>query len=328
MLENEFSYRRYDFSAHREAVKIAESIAASRAMFPDLAAKVERLADSIASSADELWYYGDGDDEPILGTTHDFDSCAHAIAAAIRAAASLDSWRRGNTTPVIEDHEIRFIYAAAPAEHGHFNQTDDLEILESVALREAWDDHTLVSPDLFSPDAVIERQVIFAVNDLCIRLCELIAQNSRALDHIDWRLLEQIIATALHGIGFEIEQGRGTKDGGKDVVAFCTIKGHRHVYYVEIKHWRSRTRVGIAPIEHFIEVNIHDRTEGGLFLSSSGFSSRVYAQLSQIAQRRVQLGNDIKIVSLCQHFVQRRGHATWEPQEVLPRVLLKEATLS
>jgi hypothetical protein len=140
-------------------------------------------------------------------------------------------------------------------------------------------------------------------------------------------MVEKVIATALCGIGFHVIAGPGTRDGGKDVIASCLISGKIHKYYLEIKHWRSGKRVGLQPIDHFIEVNLHDGTQGGLFLSSGGFTSRVFSQLAQIAQRQVRLGQDTKMVSLCQRFVQRLGRAVWEPQDVLPQILW-EKTLS
>jgi hypothetical protein len=79
---------------------------------------------------------------------------------------------------------------------------EEFELLFNASKRENWTDNTPVSPSFFSPDEAIERQVMLAINDLCVKLCHLIAQNEKALDQVEWRLLEQIVATALQGIGF------------------------------------------------------------------------------------------------------------------------------
>src|SRR5215216_787697 len=70
----------------------------------------------------------------------------------------------------------------------------EFELLREVACRESWTDQTGVHPTFFSPDCLIERQVIFAINDLSVKLCELIAENGKALYAIEWRLIERTVA--------------------------------------------------------------------------------------------------------------------------------------
>lgn len=173
------------------------------------------------------------------------------------------------------------------------------------------------------PHTEIERKVIHAVSMLCVRLCELIAQDKRALRQIEWRQLEYVIATALEGIGFEVTVTPCAKDGGKDVVAQCTIAGEKYVYFVEVKHWRSGKRIRSEMIFDFVEVNMSCSTSGGLFLSTSGFVNGIFSQLAEICRTRVRLGGEDKIVSLCQHFV-RRKQGIWLSNETLPTILFEQ----
>lgn len=199
----------------------------------------------------------------------------------------------------------------------------DYESLLKSARQESWNNETPVSPHFFSEDFLIERRIAFAVNDLCVELCSLLAQDSRALWFIEWRQLEQILATVLDGIGFEVKLTPPAKDGGKDIVAECILKGKRASYYIEIKHWLKQ-RVGVDSVKHFMQVNVSDGTDGGLFLSSSGFAKQVYSQLSEITRTRVRLGSQPKIISLCQHYVQERKSAVWQSSKVLPDILFSE----
>jgi hypothetical protein len=167
------------------------------------------------------------------------------------------------------------------------------------------------------------RAVVAAVKGLAVRLCELIAQDGTALRHIEWRHLEEVVATALEGIGFSVELTRPSKDGGKDVVVSCTLKGRRCTFYVEVKHWRSGKRVGAAPILDFVEINVSAGTAGGLFLSTSGYQDTIWTQLSEVERTTVQLGDGEKVVSLCQHFT-RRGRGLWDAEGMLPTLLFKD----
>jgi DNA-directed RNA polymerase specialized sigma24 family protein len=197
------------------------------------------------------------------------------------------------------------------------------ELLFAATRREHWDAYTPVPASFFSPDSDIERQVIFAINDMCVEICRLIARDARGLRQVDWRMCEQLVATALAGIGFKVELTPCSGDGGKDVVATCILQGRTRRYYLEVKHWRCGTRVGANDISDFVEVNVRDGTDGGLFLSSSGYTRSVYSQVSEITKARVRLGDDTKIVSLCQRFVQSQGRAVWQASSVLPDVLFE-----
>jgi hypothetical protein len=201
----------------------------------------------------------------------------------------------------------------------------DFDAIVGVLKREKWPELQKTPPwILFTADASIERAITLAINDLCVALCCLIAEHRIALAHIEWRDLERVVATALKGIGFEIELTPGAKDGGKDIIARVRLRGKHATYYIEIKHWRSGKQVGAQALDHFIEVNLKDQTNGGLFLSTSGYSPSIYSQAAEIKKTRVRFGDDIKVITLCQHFVQRRGQAIWLAKDVLPEILFEK----
>jgi hypothetical protein len=77
-------------------------------------------------------------------------------------------------------------------------------------------------------------------------------------------------------------------------------------------------------VSYFVEVNVRDNTDGGLFFSTSGYAPSVYAQIAEIKRRQIELAGETKIVNLCQQFVQERRRTIWIPNDVLPRVLFDE----
>ncbi|MFC1572832.1 restriction endonuclease [Candidatus Eisenbacteria bacterium] len=176
-----------------------------------------------------------------------------------------------------------------------------------------------------SDEADLEQAVAIAVQDLSRRLCELIAADPTTLQHVEWRHLEHVVATALAGIGFEVEVTPPAKDGGKDVVAMCFFRGHRRTYFVEIKHWRSGKRVNSQHVFDFVEVNLTSSTAGGLYLSSSGYTRAVSSFLTELYRYQVHLAGKQKIVSLCQRFARKRA-GLWYPVDNLPSILF-EGTL-
>lgn len=168
--------------------------------------------------------------------------------------------------------------------------------------------------------STIELHTIRAINSLSNKLCELIAKDKRALNQIEWRQLEMIVATALNGLGFEITLTPPAKDGGKDIVATTMLAGREVVFYLEIKHWRSGKTVSDVNVYDFVELNLSDATDGGLFISTSGYSNSIYSQLTELSQQRVWLAGESKVVLLCQQFVRRR-QGLWVTPSRLPDVL-------
>jgi hypothetical protein len=166
------------------------------------------------------------------------------------------------------------------------------------------------------------RLIKVAIQDLCEKLCSLIAKDSQALRLVEWRDLERIVAACLAAIGFDVELTPPAKDDGRDVIARCLVRGFEHTYYIEVKHWRSGKRVGASTIVDFLEVNASDRTDGGLLLSSSGFTSETLAHLSELEHRPLRLGGKSKIVWFCQQFV-RRELELWRPTRPLPELLFE-----
>lgn len=176
-------------------------------------------------------------------------------------------------------------------------------------------------------EKIEKNEVATIVHIMIDSLCELVANNPNALWSLEWRDMERLIATALEEIGFSIKLTPSAKDGGKDVVASCFVENKEHVYYIEIKHWKKGSHVGEKSIDDFIEINLHDKTNGGLFISTSGFTSPVYSSLSRFMKQKVRLGNEDKIVSLCQHY-SRKKKGIWYATTPLPDLLFSDTLKS
>ena len=165
-------------------------------------------------------------------------------------------------------------------------------------------------------------EVALVVRLLSEQLCELVARNSDVLRDIEWRDLERLLSRALDEIGFDVTLTPPAKDGGKDIVANCTVERETKTYYIEIKHWRSKSQPSDSHISDFVAVNACDDTDGGLFISSTGFTQSVYGRIGELMKQRVRLGQEEKIVSLCQHYVRKRS-GVWQPDTLLPELLFE-----
>lgn len=134
-----------------------------------------------------------------------------------------------------------------------------------------------------------------AVSTLSKKLTQIISEHGEnALDYIEWRQLEALIAEIFSGLGFETELTPPSKDGGKDVVV--TYHGYR--YLIEIKHWKAPNKVGSNELSDFLQVIVNEKSDGGLYLSTSGYCSNAFEQLKVITKKPVNYQGTKKIISL------------------------------
>lgn len=160
------------------------------------------------------------------------------------------------------------------------------------------------------------RIVRGAMRDLAL----LIAKHPEALAKIEWRELEKVLRETFEGIGFDTKLTRPGKDGGFDLELSSTEGGHTRVYLVEVKHW-SDQKPGPTYLKKFISVTASKRAEGGLLLSTSGFSGTIYSGIVEFSAP-VRLADGDKVVALCRTYYRLRS-ALW-----LEDVNLRETLLS
>lgn len=148
----------------------------------------------------------------------------------------------------------------------------------------------------------------------------LVAADPEALDHLEWRDLERMMARVMEGLGFVTTLTPPSKDGGKDLTLACTAEVGAETYIIELKHWRSGKRVGRRSVTDFMRVIVRERRSGGLFLSTSGYSADAFEGLTEVARSRLRLGGREKIVLLAKTYM-RSCQGLWSPSESLPEVL-------
>jgi len=193
-----------------------------------------------------------------------------------------------------------------------------VELMDIDALR-SWVERIRVVPSMDVSEVTIIRRT------MTHKLISLICRNPRALDEIEWREMEYVLTEVFNGLGFEATLTPGSKDGGKDIVLTCEIATKIHRYYVEVKHWRSGQRVGTGAVSEFLKVTVNEKIDGGLFLSTYGFSSSAVESLTELQRKTLRFGEESKVVSLCDSYVKAKS-GIWSPDEQLSE-LLYEGTL-
>lgn len=170
----------------------------------------------------------------------------------------------------------------------------------------------------------IEEDLRIATEEFSSRLAVIIAKNPKALESIEWRDLERLVAEVFLGIGFDdVMLTPSSKDGGKDVVLTFTVSSETRSYVIEIKHWRSGNRVGNVAISEFLHVIARENRNGGLFLATSGYCDNAFQNLTEIDRHKIRFGTKKKVVSLCRKYVRAR-EGIWSPPCQLETLIFED----
>lgn len=150
------------------------------------------------------------------------------------------------------------------------------------------------------------------------QLAKLLAQNPEQFMQIEWRDLERIIATVFSDFGYNVELTPSAKDGGKDVIVW--YKGES--YIIEIKHWNDKNKVGKNYISDFLQVIIRENRKAGLYLSSSGYTSKAFEALSKIEKTKFRYGDKTSMITLLKMY-ERVNNGIYVPVNDLEDIMGK-----
>ncbi|MCB9779726.1 MAG: restriction endonuclease [Alphaproteobacteria bacterium] len=172
------------------------------------------------------------------------------------------------------------------------------------------------------PAAIVELIIGEAIR----RLIEAVAHDPEVLHHVEWRQVEQIVAAVLESLGFEVELTRSAKDGGRDVVAWCTEAGTSIRYLIEVKHWTGRSRPGRREVRKLLHVTVSEAATAGVLLSSNGVAASAFEGLAEADLRLLRFGGKDKLEALCRLYGRRSG-GLWLPVIESPSLALLEGLL-
>jgi hypothetical protein len=88
-------------------------------------------------------------------------------------------------------------------------------------------------------------------------LASIIAAQPQELINVEWRDLERLLFEVFEGLGFDTTLTRPAKDGGFDL----RLVADGFTYFVEVKHWAERSKVGEGIVSRFTEFVISNGGE-------------------------------------------------------------------
>lgn len=176
-----------------------------------------------------------------------------------------------------------------------------------------------------TPEVHPLSQIELIIRTAMKTLAGAIAKNPASLANVEWRDLERVLREVFESLGFITELTRSGKDGGFDLRLQVKNSQEIKTFFVEVKHWVSKgQKPGIGIVKALFDIVVRETTGAtGLILSSSGFTKDALNGRTEIEKQKIRLGNQIKIISLCQNYLQN-ADGLWTPTTDLADMLLSD----
>lgn len=197
----------------------------------------------------------------------------------------------------------------------HYSEPLRVELIDIEKLKEWW--------SRLKIDTNIDlKEINIILKTMSYEFAKLISDNPENLRMLEWRQIEQMLAEVFEGIGFWVKLTPPSKDGGKDIILECHLNNKKQYYIIEVKHWRSGTKVGKQQIGEFLEIILKEERKGGLFISTYGFCNNAFECLTEIGRQKLKFGSQEKIITLCRRYI-KAENGLWSPKSNLEDILFE-----
>ena len=137
----------------------------------------------------------------------------------------------------------------------------------------------------FQKPLVTNNLAIFSPS---ITVLERLHRQQAKLDTITWRELEKLIAELLDNEGYEVKLGKGSKDGGADIIAFKNLPGVGPIKSVwQAKHYAGGNKIGINLIRELADVRNELGASKAIMVTTSYLTS---GALDRVERDKYTLG--------------------------------------
>jgi HJR/Mrr/RecB family endonuclease len=165
-------------------------------------------------------------------------------------------------------------------------------------LRRSWN-VTAANIREYSEEGHVATRIITILEQSSQLLAQCVADYPSALETIEWRDFERMLAAVFEGLGFGVTCGRGSKDGGVDL----RLTTASNTYVVQAKHWVSGKRVGGSTLQATVTLAMLEGHGGAIVLSTSGFTRNAVTAITSIQRAQLRIGERWEIHSLCRTYV-------------------------
>lgn len=132
---------------------------------------------------------------------------------------------------------------------------------------------------LFNADEESIKQSLL-IKDIDEEIKKYFNKHPEKLYDLSPRKFEELVASILKDLGFDVELTKATRDGGRDIIARIRNKVSDYLTYVECKKYSADNKVGVGIIREVIGVHHIRKPAKSIIVTTSFFSKDALKEAS------------------------------------------------
>lgn len=136
-----------------------------------------------------------------------------------------------------------------------------------IELAEVFQEELYTEPD--SPSQDETRLIITSIDD---EVKKYLKKHPERLYELSPRNFEELVASILKDMGFDVELTQATRDGGRDIIAHVRNAVCSYLTHIECKRYAADNKVGVGIIREVIGVHYLRNATKSIIVTTSFFS--------------------------------------------------------
>jgi HJR/Mrr/RecB family endonuclease len=145
------------------------------------------------------------------------------------------------------------------------------------------------------PESASEDKAALIVTSIDDEVKKYLKKHPQKLYELSPRKFEELVASILKDLGFEVELTQATRDGGRDIIAHVRNAVTSYLTYIECKRYATDNKVGVGIVREVIGVHHIRKPAKSIIVTTSFFSKDAVKEAEKMeSQLDLRDFNDIK----------------------------------
>jgi HJR/Mrr/RecB family endonuclease len=146
------------------------------------------------------------------------------------------------------------------------------------------------------PESVAKDETKLIITSIDDEVKKYLKKHPERLYEISPRKFEELVASILKDMGFDVELTQATRDGGRDIIAHIRNAVCSYLTHIECKRYAADNKVGVGIIREVIGVHHIRKATKSIIVTTSFFSSDAIKEAGRIEnQLDLKDFTDIKV---------------------------------
>ncbi|WP_338847294.1 restriction endonuclease [Massilia sp. W12] len=122
------------------------------------------------------------------------------------------------------------------------------------------------------PETIAQNEATLVITSIDDEIKKYLKKHPQKLYELSPRQFEELVASILKDLGFDVELTQATRDGGRDIIAQVRTAVSSYLTYIECKRYAADNKVGVAIIREVIGVHHIRKPSKSIIVTTSFFS--------------------------------------------------------